>query len=101
MLEDASQFIGTLLGSFALAHHVLDVRLHVAANLRLFDGVVGHRLFHLLDGLLQRIDYLAEVGVAGIVELLLTLFQHFVGGSLHLLADLGNCLVEALLLGLH
>ena len=96
--ERAVQFVGTLHCRFTLPHHILDIRLHLTAHLRLLLCVLRHHLLHLVDGFAQRVDNLSEVLVAGIGKFLLPLFQHLVGSHFHLGGDLLHRFVKLPLL---
>ena len=80
MTEHTCKFIGTLLGCGTLAHHILGLGLYLTAYGGLLESVLLHGLFHLVNGLLERIHYLAYTGVAGCGKLLLTALEHLLGG---------------------
>ena len=98
MLEYTRKLVGALLGCRAVLHHVLKVRLHLAAQLGLLECAVAHGLLHLLDCLAQRCHNLLYVAVARLGKLLLSLLEHLVGSALHLCTHPCHRLVKELLL---
>ena len=84
MTEHAGKLIGTVLGGLTLTHHVYGLGLYLTAYLSLLDGVLLHGLLHLVNSLLERIDYLAYAGIACGGKLLLTFLEHLSSGITHL-----------------